>query len=145
MPRQAAKSRKSSAALGKRYPLNMRTTFEVRQKLERAAAATGRSLAQEVEHRLDRSFIEETQAGSLLQQAISLVFGAAITTHLTALGHLMNDAANGDPNWSESPEKFSMVRKRINEYFDERDPRGEMLPEKPTVEMVTVRSRKSGG
>jgi hypothetical protein len=41
---------------GKRYPLNMRTTKEVRDQLERAAAESGRSLAQEVEFRIARSF-----------------------------------------------------------------------------------------
>jgi hypothetical protein len=39
----------------KRYPLNMRTTKSVRERLERAAAKSGRSLAQEVERRLERS------------------------------------------------------------------------------------------
>jgi hypothetical protein len=41
---------------GKRYPLNMRTTREIREQLEAAAAASGRSLAQEVEFRLEQSF-----------------------------------------------------------------------------------------
>jgi TraY domain len=44
---------------GKRHPLNMRTTAETRDKLEAAAASSGRSLAQEVEYRLDASFADE--------------------------------------------------------------------------------------
>jgi hypothetical protein len=44
---------------GKRYPLNMRTTKEMREKLERAAAKSGRSLVGEVEYRLERSFDRE--------------------------------------------------------------------------------------
>jgi hypothetical protein len=48
--------RKSKAALpGKRHPLNMRTTKELREKIERAALASGRSLVQEVEFRLEQS------------------------------------------------------------------------------------------
>jgi hypothetical protein len=43
----------------KRYPLNMRTTKSLRQKLEKAAAQSGRSLAQEVESRLEQSFVFE--------------------------------------------------------------------------------------
>jgi hypothetical protein len=39
----------------KRYPLNMRTTKSLRLRLERAATKSGRSLAQEVERRLERS------------------------------------------------------------------------------------------
>jgi predicted HicB family RNase H-like nuclease len=44
---------------GKRHPLNMRTTKELRDKIELAAMASGRSLVQEVEFRLERSFQEE--------------------------------------------------------------------------------------
>ena len=51
----------------KRYPLNMRTTKEVREKLERAASESGRSLAQEVEFRLERSFEREALVGEIRQ------------------------------------------------------------------------------
>jgi predicted HicB family RNase H-like nuclease len=44
---------------GKRYPLNMRTTKELRDKIDWAATVSGRSLVQEVEFRLERSFQEE--------------------------------------------------------------------------------------
>jgi predicted HicB family RNase H-like nuclease len=44
---------------GKRAPLSMRTTQSLRVKLELAAAQSGRSLAQEVEHRLEQSFIHD--------------------------------------------------------------------------------------
>lgn len=40
---------------GKRFPLNMRTTKELREAMEAAAKFSGRSLAQEVEYRLERS------------------------------------------------------------------------------------------
>ena len=43
----------------KRAPLNMRTTPEARRKLEDAADKSGRSLAQEVEYRIERSFFYE--------------------------------------------------------------------------------------
>ena len=41
---------------GKRHPLSMRTTRALRARLEAAAEASGRSLAHEVEHRLEKSF-----------------------------------------------------------------------------------------
>jgi predicted HicB family RNase H-like nuclease len=44
---------------GKRYPLNMRTTKELRDKIDNAAMASGRSLMQEVEFRLERLFQQE--------------------------------------------------------------------------------------
>jgi TraY domain len=40
----------------KRHPLNMRTTEAIRRQLEQAAEVSGRSLAQEVEYRLEQSF-----------------------------------------------------------------------------------------
>lgn len=45
--------------MGKRVPLSMRTTQELRDKMDEAAKSSGRSLAQEVEYRLERSFWEE--------------------------------------------------------------------------------------
>src|SRR5262245_52941263 len=44
---------------GKRYPLNMRTTKELRDKIEEAASTSGRSLVQEVEFRLEESFWQQ--------------------------------------------------------------------------------------
>ena len=41
---------------GKRVPLNMRTTRELREKIEKAAERSGRSLVQEVEYRIEKSF-----------------------------------------------------------------------------------------
>jgi hypothetical protein len=40
----------------KRHPLSLRTTQELRTKMEAAVAISGRSLAQEVEFRLEQSF-----------------------------------------------------------------------------------------
>jgi len=62
---------------GKRYPLNMRTTKETRDRLEKAAAESGRSLTQELEFQLERALqfdrtlaamnktVEEIQRGNL--------------------------------------------------------------------------------
>src|SRR4051794_37837761 len=44
---------------GKRHPLNMRTTQALRHALEAAANRAGRSLAQEVEVRLEHSLSRE--------------------------------------------------------------------------------------
>ena len=41
---------------GRRYPLNMRTTKEIRENMEKAAAKSGRSLAGEVEHIIECHF-----------------------------------------------------------------------------------------
>jgi NADP-dependent 3-hydroxy acid dehydrogenase YdfG len=55
----------------------MRTTRDTRDRLEAAATANGRSLAQEVEFRLERSFAEETAFGAPeMRQFVYLVAAA---------------------------------------------------------------------
>ena len=44
---------------GKRHGLSLRTTLETQTRLKEAAARSGRSIAQEVEWRLEKSFEEE--------------------------------------------------------------------------------------
>jgi hypothetical protein len=62
MPRKAVEG-----GTGKRVPLNMKTTEEVRAKLERAAAASGRSLTAEVEYRLEQSFFEQQARNDIMR------------------------------------------------------------------------------
>lgn len=50
----------------KRHPLNMRTTKELREALEHAASRSGRSLVQEVEFRLEQSFLAQDLTSRLL-------------------------------------------------------------------------------
>ena len=50
---------KLAAGEGKKTPINMRTTAVLRARLDMEAAASGRSLAHEVEHRLEKSFNDE--------------------------------------------------------------------------------------
>ncbi len=61
---QTAKKRrrgrpKLPAGEGKRYPLSLRTTREIRELIEREAIMSGRSLAQEAEYRIQKSFVDE--------------------------------------------------------------------------------------
>jgi hypothetical protein len=73
MPRTVGTKRKAErgkALIGKRYPLNMRTTKEIRDRLEAAARQAGRSLAQEVEYRLDQSFLDEDAWGGAEVQSL---------------------------------------------------------------------------
>ena len=72
----------------KRVPLGMRTTPLVRQRLEEAAARSGRSLAQEVELRLERSFEFE----DLIDTAISRTFAKAEAVFVRAGGGAGNMA-----------------------------------------------------
>lgn len=52
-----------SDAEAKRYPVGIRTTKELKEKIEAAAAAHGRSMAAEIELRLEESFRRDEQRG----------------------------------------------------------------------------------
>lgn len=63
---------------GKRHALHLRTTRELREQIGAAAEASGRSMAQEVEFRLERSFDVESLTKHMptlvLCQALALAF-----------------------------------------------------------------------
>ncbi len=59
---------------GKVAPLNMRTTKEIRERLEKAAADSGRSLVQEVETRIERSFLIEDHLAVIAGDPATAVF-----------------------------------------------------------------------
>ncbi len=96
---------------GKRVPLNMRTTREIRGDLEKAAANSGRSLAQEVEHRLERSFIEEANLEWAYKQFIGdeALHRAIMTANLLIR---VTQEDTGVP-WYQDPE----LRKEASELY----------------------------
>jgi hypothetical protein len=51
--------KRTTGGAGKRMPMNMRTTQGLRAKIDKAAAKSGRSLVQEVEHRVEQSFTRD--------------------------------------------------------------------------------------
>jgi hypothetical protein len=69
MPSTAIAERKGA----KLRPLNMRTTAALRTQLEAAAQSTGRSLTQEVERRLERSFEHDDAFGGPELRKLALV------------------------------------------------------------------------
>jgi hypothetical protein len=91
MPRTA-----KGAGGGKRHPLNMRTTKETRERLEAAASTNGRSLAQEVEVRLERSFTEEGALGGPDMRRLAYLMISAFAT----AGRL---SAAGKEHWIDDP------------------------------------------
>jgi len=53
--------------MGKRRPLNMRTTDALRSKLDAAVKVSGRSLCAEVEFRVESSFLEDSIIKKLVE------------------------------------------------------------------------------
>jgi hypothetical protein len=71
---------------GKRYPLGIRTTKALRDALLSASRASGRSLAQEIEFRLERSFVVQDVADGIYPLIARLSdqigeLGSLIITH----------------------------------------------------------------
>jgi hypothetical protein len=110
---------------GKRYPLGMRTSKETRERLEEAAAKSGRSLAQEVEIRLERSFefahwmqyMAESFKDVLKQQEAGLVELAggpdnfAVAMRLAYVMTIEAEEAGG--NWRDNEEVRHRVEARL--------------------------------
>jgi hypothetical protein len=87
MPRKAKPVAETAAPPeGKRHPLNIRTTRELREQLESAANRSGRSLAQEMEMRLDHSFADERLLGGAHNFAVARLIASALSIVETALG-----------------------------------------------------------
>lgn len=116
--------------------LSKNRTFRVRGQLDDqlavAAERSGRSVSEEIEYRLDRSF--ENQLA--LEQALNLAFGSAISGHLMIVGDIMRTTAQaaslavkGDPSlvdWRDDPEIFDQVAKAVAAFFEECSPRAGM-------------------
>jgi hypothetical protein len=131
MPPRAKTTKKKGSIAGKRYPLNMRTTFEMRQRLEAAAKDSGRSLAQEAEFRIDRTF----QTQRLLAEALELAFGSRLAGLLLVIGDAAKATAStaGFINtgrvdadaWLQSPLVYDEVAKAISKIVEVFRPPGE--------------------
>lgn len=80
---------------GKRVPLMVRTTTGLRSKLNEAADASGRSLAQEVELRLERSF----EFQKMMDNTLDTV-GASVREVANTVESRMCDMVGGDAAFS---------------------------------------------
>jgi hypothetical protein len=76
MPRTLKGTGLASAG-GKRFPLNLRTTKEIRELLEEAARTSGRSLAQEIETRVEQTFRRDAAYGGVEGWRLSYTMAAS--------------------------------------------------------------------
>jgi hypothetical protein len=136
VPRQTRARAKPRA--GKRYPLNMRTTKAIRDKLEHAAATAGRSLAQEVELRLEQSFLLQ----ELMVTGLELTYGRQLAGMLLMLGEGIKMtgentgfsstlAIDGSRNWVDVAYAFDQAVQCANYIFERLRPPGK--PETPAI------------
>ncbi|OJY41084.1 MAG: hypothetical protein BGP08_04540 [Rhizobiales bacterium 64-17] len=87
----------------RRYPLNLRTTAEIREKMRAAAAQSGRSLVQELEHRIENSFERD--------EVFTLLLGGSENGRLVQkLAFAVRDA---DHDWATDPRKEAELIEQI--------------------------------
>jgi hypothetical protein len=77
-------------SVGERVPLGLRVTPETKQRLDAAAAHSGRSQSQEAEMRLERSFERQ----DLLPEVLTLAYGKRTAGLLMLIGHVIEHVAS---------------------------------------------------
>jgi uncharacterized protein (DUF1778 family) len=99
--------------------MSFRVTPEFKANLDRAAKKSGRSLAQEIELRLELSLDEERH----LADALEIGFGRQIAGVMLAIGHVMKEAARPDELFEDS-EAFRLTVESVNLLLELIDPGG---------------------
>jgi hypothetical protein len=118
---------------GKSSVFSTRIRPDLRKSLERAAKASGRSLSQEVEHRLRRSFVEDDK--------IADAFGDRRTYRLM---RLMSDAIHlsrqdqNDENWLDDPFRFRVALAAMRRVIEAVEPHTPSLGEVEDAEFETM-------
>lgn len=105
----------------KRYPTGFRTTKEMKDLLQRMADSSGRSIAQEIEHRLEQSAEFERAFG-----------GPRLVALWRELAAAAEQASPGDDGWLGDYRKFAVIRARWERILDAAAP----APADPTEEKI---------
>jgi hypothetical protein len=111
----------------KRASFNTRLRTALKNELERAASDSGRSLSEEIEFRLERSF--HTQAG--LREMLELRFGPELARILDIVGRdaaaEIRKATGGEldvhANWIDNEKAFGAAREAVENVLALFDPR----------------------
>lgn len=113
----------------KRSVLTTRITDDTRKRLEAAAAETGRSLSQEIELRLERSFAAEGAVSDVLAQLIGdaptsglLMLFARILSSATQVARANVRNFGTKDNWLDDPDTFALARAQIEGLLAAIDP-----------------------
>ena len=102
--------------------MSFRVTPKFKGKLDQLANESGRSLAQEIELRLERSFHEERH----LTDVLELGFGRQVAGLMLLIGHLMREIvpAPGPARrgWLSDPERYRLIVESTNLLLQAIDP-----------------------
>ena len=116
----------------KRFTVGMRVGKAARERLEKAAAESGRSLSQEAELRLERSFDNEDAvvAGLKLKYGdrfASILMAAADAGVYAGRGYgamVAKDRGDGIQNWTDYPTAYQRAVETMAEVFKATRPLG---------------------
>jgi hypothetical protein len=112
--KQTAKKRRGPVPkgeyAGKAKTINTRATPELRDWLEKAAKKSGRSLSQEIETRLRRTFREEED----LAKQFGSADAARVFTAIAQILNMMRNPENPDADWLHDPLAFALAADAIN-------------------------------
>src|SRR5438034_11061135 len=105
---------------GQRASLGLKVTAEIKNKLDAAAKANGRTQSQEAEVRIEKTF----ERGTLLSEVVELALGERPASLLLVLTRVIDDvgkaagykaigAPDGARNWLSNAGAFEQVRQAI--------------------------------
>ena len=118
---------------GQRMGLGLIVTAEIKNRLDAAAQASGRTQSQEAELRLERSFEHQDMLG----EALSLAFGSKPAGVVQAVARAMHDAGttaailarptdrDASGNWINDPFAFQQARAAVISVLDAFKPEGD--------------------
>jgi len=110
--------------------LTFRVRATLQENLARAAHASGRSVSEEIEHRLERSFLGERH----LIQALEMTYGSTLAGLLLTFGDVVRYAAQGEGgDWADDAVRYARATTAINAVLDAFRPEGEFPPQKEIV------------
>lgn len=119
----------------KRNNVTIRLRDQVKADLEAAAAKNQRSLSEEIEARMERSFRDDRLLPEILAAAygggcaaLVLMIARAMHEAGTSTGFMSTFTLEGSANWVDHPYAFHMARMAAARVLDRAAPEGEPVP-----------------
>lgn len=134
---------------GERNALGLRVTAELKQRLEDAAAAAGRSQSQEAEARLERSF----ETADVVTRHDDLQHGRDVVGFLMLAEEIMTSAGRlaameqgkRDRSWVTDPYAYDQAVKAFMDVAEHLRPPGDIPPNGTVIELPTGSRSKLKG
>jgi hypothetical protein len=124
---------KPAVAGGKRPTVSLMVTAEIKNRLDAAARANGRTQSQEAEVRLEQSF----RSQDLLPQVLDLAYSRPDAGFLMLLGEFLRWLAPFAADWMREPWTFQQFEDGIRLALGTLRPDGEIRPPEMFADHVT--------